>query len=72
MKQAVAATPPFIGQGAAAHQMVIDPDPATRLIAVTCICLRKAALPPIGVRHRWAGREAFDAWVAHLEAAPAR
>jgi hypothetical protein len=72
MKQAVAATPPFIGEDAAAHQMVIDPNPGTRLIAVTCICLRKASLPPIGVRHRWARREAWDAWLAHLQAEPAR
>jgi hypothetical protein len=56
------------GRGGAAHQFVIAPEPDLRNIAVTCTCLRSAERGPLGVQPRWAGGEAYAAWLGHIEA----
>jgi hypothetical protein len=63
---APATAPP--GRGGAAHQLQIAPTPDLRQVAVSCTCRTPAEREPIGVRARWAGGEAYRAWLAHLEA----
>ena len=60
------------GIGGRDHQIVILPDAFTRLITVTCSCLRNRGLDPLGVRRRWGGGEARGAWLAHLAEAGVR
>jgi hypothetical protein len=64
------AVPP--GRGGAAHQLVIAATRDLRAIAVSCTCLRGRGAEPIGVRRRWGGGEAFQAWLAHLAEGAAR
>jgi len=63
---APATVPP--GRGGAAHQLQIAPTPDLRQVAVSCTCRTRAERGPLGVRTRWAGGEAYRAWLAHLEA----
>ncbi len=63
---APATVPP--GPGGAGHQFTLAPSPDLRAVAVSCTCRDRAEREPIGVRPRWAGGEAYRAWLAHLEA----
>jgi hypothetical protein len=56
------------GRGGEAHQLQIAPTPDLRTIAVSCTCRAAAEAGALGVRPRWAGGEAYRAWLTHLEA----